>query len=144
MEALSVLNLITSGSYLASIDLKDAYYSVPIDSDYIKYLRFFWIGQLYKFLVLPNGLCSEPRKFTKLMKPPNSILRMEGHIIAMYIDDLINVGHSCDQYYKSIDSYINLLQYLCFKVHPTKSVLEPKQTLAFLGFSINSVNMTVK
>ena len=144
METSAVLNLITSGCYLASIDLKDAYNSVPIHSDYIKYLKFFWIGQLYKFLVLPNGLCSEPRKFTKLIKPPNSILRMEGHIIAIYIDDLINVGHTCDEYYKNIDSYINLLQHLGFKIHPTKSVLEPKQTLAFLEFSINSVNMTVK
>ena len=125
METLStVLNLITSGCYLASIYLKDACYSVPIHSDYIKYLKCFWIGQLHKFLVVPNGLCSEPRKFTKLMKPPNSILRMEGHIIAIYIDDLINVGHTFDE----------SLQYLGFKIHPTKSVLEPKQT----------VNMTVK
>ena len=69
METLSsVLNLITQVFYLASIDLKDAYYSVLVHTGYIKYLKYFWEGQLYKFLVLPNGLCSEPRKFIKLMK----------------------------------------------------------------------------
>ena len=82
METISlVLYFITPGCYLASIDLKDAYYSVPAHTDYTKYLIFFWKGQLHKVLVLPNGLCSAPRKFTKLMKPPVAILRMKGHII---------------------------------------------------------------
>ena len=97
METLSsVLSLITPGRYLASIDLKDAYYLIFIHTDHSKYLKFFWKGQLYKFLVLPNGLCSGPRKFTKLMKPSIAILRIEGHIIVIYIDDLINVGHTFD------------------------------------------------
>ena len=78
------------------------------------------------------------------MKPPVAILRMKGHIITIYIDDLINLGHTFDEYCKNIDVCINLLQYLGFKIHPTKSVLEPKQTLTFLRFCINSVNMAVK
>ena len=125
METLSsVLHLITPGCYLASTDLKDAYYSVPILTDYTKYLKFLWKGQLYKFLVLPNGLCSGPRKFMKFMKPPVAVLRMEGHIIAICIDDLINVGHTFDECCKNTDACINLLQYLGFTIHPTKSVLE--------------------
>ena len=36
----SVFNLISPDCYLDSIDLKDAYYSVPIDTDYTKYLKF--------------------------------------------------------------------------------------------------------
>ena len=40
----SVLNLITPGCYLASIDQEDAYYSVHIHTDYTKYLKFFWKG----------------------------------------------------------------------------------------------------
>ena len=43
----SVSNFITPGCYLASIDLKDAYYSVPIHTDYTKHLKFSWKGQLY-------------------------------------------------------------------------------------------------
>ena len=72
------------------------------------------------------------------MKPPNAILRMEGHIIAIYmlVTHLMNVVN--------IDACINLLQYLGFTTHPTKFVVEPKQTLVFLGFCINLVKMTVK
>ena len=93
METLqSILSFITQGCYLASLDLKDAYYSVPIHPDHTKFLKFIWKNQFYKFLALPNDLCCGPRKFTKLMKPPIAILRLDGHIdIAIYIDGLINV-----------------------------------------------------
>ena len=71
----SVLSLITPGCYLVSLDLKDAYYSVPMHPDRTKFLKFIWKNQLYKFLVLLNGLFRGPRKFTKLMKPPIATLR---------------------------------------------------------------------
>ena len=70
METLhAVLSFITPRCYLASLDLKHANYSVPIHPDHTKFLKFIWKNQLYKFSVLPNGLCYGPRKFTKLMKP---------------------------------------------------------------------------
>ena len=56
----SVLSLITPGCYLALLDLKDAYYSVPIHPDHTKVLRFIWKNQLHKFLILPNGLYCGP------------------------------------------------------------------------------------
>ena len=60
MEKLqSILELIIRGSFMASLDLKDAYYSIPINPDHTKYLKFTSKGQWFKFPVLPNGLCSE-------------------------------------------------------------------------------------
>ena len=42
METLqSAIALMRPGCYMASIDLRDAYYSVPIDPDYKKYLKFY-------------------------------------------------------------------------------------------------------
>jgi hypothetical protein len=38
----SAIRSMTPGCYMASIDLKDAYYSVPIHADYHKYLKFQW------------------------------------------------------------------------------------------------------
>ena len=37
--------------YMASIDIKDAYYSVPIAGTDQKYLKFEWQGILYKIHV---------------------------------------------------------------------------------------------
>ena len=43
-----VLNLITEGCCLASVDLKDTYYSIPIHED-------FWKMYSENYTVLPNG-----------------------------------------------------------------------------------------
>ena len=66
--------------YMASIDLRDAYYSVPIAKEHQKYLKFIWQGNLYQFTCLAQGLSSAPRLFTKLMKPVFSFLRELGHL----------------------------------------------------------------
>ena len=49
---------------MAAVDLKDAYYSVPIAVAHQKYLKFEWGGKLYQFTCFPNGLAFCPRKFT--------------------------------------------------------------------------------
>lgn len=80
METLkNALQLVEQGCYFAKIDLKDAYYSVPIDKESRKFLRFTWKGNLYQFTCLANGLACGPRQYTKLMKPVFSALRKEGH-----------------------------------------------------------------
>ena len=63
------------GCYMATIDLKDAYYSVSIAKLDRKYLKFSWRGNLYELTCFPNGLAFCPRKFTKLLKPVYSTLR---------------------------------------------------------------------
>ena len=72
---------------MVSIDLKDAYYSVPIHKDYQKYLKFQWRGKLYHYTCFPNGLAICPRKFTKLLKPVFSNLRSIGHLSVIFIGD---------------------------------------------------------
>ena len=62
--------LVTPNCFMAKVDIKDAYYSVPILPEHQKYLKFYFTGNPYQFTCLPNGLCSDPRKFTKLLKPP--------------------------------------------------------------------------
>ena len=76
---------------MAATDLKDAYYSVKIDELDTKYLKFLLNSSLLKFVVLPNGLSPGPRKFTKLTTPSLALLRIQGHTIAIYIDDIISV-----------------------------------------------------
>lgn len=61
MESLtSAILLMTPGCYMASVDLQDAYYSVPINENYQKYLKLSWQGELFQFTCFPNGLASTP------------------------------------------------------------------------------------
>ena len=74
----TIIKLVEKDCFMASIDLKDAYYSVPMAISHRKYLRFSWRGQLYQFTWLPNGLSCGPRKFTKLLKPAITKLHSKG------------------------------------------------------------------
>jgi hypothetical protein len=47
---------IRPGDWAASIDLRDAYFHVPIHPEDRKFLRFGWRGRLFQFCVLPFGL----------------------------------------------------------------------------------------
>ena len=98
---------------------------------HIKFLKIIWKNQLYKFLELLNGLCCSPRKFTKLMKPPIATLRLYGHIIAIYIDDLINLGLRFDECLKNVITSMKLLNSLGFIIHPEKSIFLQKQEITF-------------
>ena len=57
----TALHLMKKNCFMGSIDLCDAYYSIPISQQHQKYLKFCWQGQLYQFTCLPNGLACVPR-----------------------------------------------------------------------------------
>ena len=91
--------MVEKNCFMASLDIKDDYYSIPVDESSQKYLKFIWKEQLYHFCVLPNGLSPCPRWFTKLLKPPLAERRKSKHDI-IYMLYLI--------YYRYIQIY-----YIC-------------------------------
>ena len=139
----TALAMVRKNCFMASIDLSDAYYSVPVAVSDQKYLMFQFEGKLYKFVCLPNGLTSAPRIFTKILKPIFAILYKEGHEIMGYLDDSILFGDTFEECRLSVLRTVSLFQALGFQVHPDKSCFVPKQEIKFLGFLINSKNMTV-
>lgn len=105
--------LIKQGSWMAVLDLKDAYYSVPIVIDHRKYLN------LYEFTCLPNGLSSAPRSFAKLMIPVYASLRSRGFHLVGYIDDILLLADTPQELDKQVSNTIKLLKSLDFTVHDT-------------------------
>ena len=88
MDTLEVaVNMMRPGCFMALVDLKDVYYTVPIHPSDQKYLKFCFDGVFYKYTCLPNGLASAPRIFTKLLRPVYATLRNMGHLNSGYIDD---------------------------------------------------------
>ena len=139
----SAITLMSPNCYMASIDLKDAYYSVSVDTNHRKYLRFIWKNQLFQFTCLPNGLSCAPRIFTKLMKPAYSSLRCKGFENVGYIVDTYLKGstfHDCET---NVSTTVKLFTDLGLTLNMAKSVLIPSQFITFLGFVLNSAQMTV-
>lgn len=145
METLSVaLNLLKKNCYMASVDLRDAYYSIPIAKEHQKLLRFTWRGKLYQYTVMPNGIACAPRYFTKLLKPAYSNLRSRGHVCLGYIDDSYLQGDNYEECDQNVNDTISLFSDLGFDINWEKSCTIPSQILEFLGFLLNSVEMSVK
>ena len=76
--------LIKPNCFMAYIDIKDAYYSVPTAQAHQKYLKFQWENKLYAFTCFLDGLVFCSRKFTKLLKLVYSVLRQLGHASSPY------------------------------------------------------------
>ena len=145
MESLqSVIAMMTQNCYMASIDIRDAYYSVPIASEHQKYFKFLWRDQLYQYTCLPMGLSSSPRIFTKIMRPAFQYLRERGHMSSSYIDDCYLQGDTYKECKENVDCTNKLLIQLGFLPHEEKSLFIPAQHMTYLGFELNSVDMTVK
>ena len=92
-------------------------------------------------MVLPNGLSSGPRKFKKLTKPPIAALRLEGIIIAFYIDDFIILGKTYEECLTGSIKTIKMFLCLGFLIYPDKTILLPAQKITYQGFIFDSVNM---
>ena len=138
METIEALiSIMTPGCFMASIDLKDVYYCVPIDKEQQKYLKFQRNGSLYKFSCYPNGLACCRRKSV------NYTLRQAGHFSSGYIDHSYLQGTRYDQCLENVKDTVTLYNKLALLIHPDKSVLYPTQQIVFLGFQLNSVTMTI-
>ena len=92
-----VLKSINKNNFFTSLDLTDAYFSIPMHSSSIKYLKFYWKDKLYAFQCLPFGISSAPRIFTKIMKVVFSHIRSLGISSFFYIDDSLLQAESCIQ-----------------------------------------------
>ena len=76
----TALKLIKPNCFMASIDIRHAYYCVPIAKEHRKYLCFQWKNKFFQYTCLPNGISCAPRLFTKLLKPVYAQLRKLGHV----------------------------------------------------------------
>lgn len=125
--------LINPPAWATSIDLKDAYYHVPIRKNLHKFLAFQLGDELFFFRALPFGLSPAPLIFTKLLNAPLQTLRKEGVHVLGYIDDLLIWGASAQEALASTQRALDLLQSLGFLINWKKSALEPTQDTTWLG-----------
>ena len=139
----AVKHLLVRDDWLVTIDLKDAYFTVPIYQAHRKYLRFCWKGVIHQFTCMPFGLCSAPRTFTKILKPVASSLRERGIRCVFYLDDILIMGASAQDCLDSTNLAVNLLQDLGFIINKEKSHLTPTQQVEYLGFVVNSKTMSL-
>ena len=94
----TALKMLSRDCFMTKIDLKDAYFLIPIREKDRKFLRFCFNGTLFEFNALPFGLCTGPWEYTKINKPVVHFLRAKGHKSVVYLDDFLLFGRNAEEY----------------------------------------------
>lgn len=138
-----ILNILEPCEFMSSIDLRDAFFSVPIHESCKDYLSFEFNKQRYSFNVLPFGLTSSPRIFSKVLRPAIVFLRSQGVKIFAYLDDIFICAKTSSLLSDHLALSLKLLTSLGYLPNYEKSQLTPSHKLSHLGFVINSKSMTI-
>ena len=113
MEGLQNLKyMLQKGDYIYKLDLKDAYFWVPLDKNSGQFVRFRWSGNLCEFLLLLFWSGTSTTNIHKIAKKPMTILRRINIRIIIYSDNMLLIGHSLEGIMMSWDTVVFFLQHL--------------------------------
>ena len=144
MEGIHMLReIVAQDDWLAKLDLEDAYFTVPIDQEHRKFLRFVVDEIQYQFTCLPFGLSCAPWAFTKVPKPVAAFLRSLEVRLIVYIDDMLVKGKSPAEVLDHVGALSVLLEGLGFVINREKSITTPSQQIEFLGLQVDTSTMTL-
>lgn len=136
----TVLQMISKGDFLVSIDLEQCYYHYAVYVPHKKYLVFQWLDKFYCCLTTPFGLACMPRICTKTISVLLSALRKQNIQVVAFLDDLALRASSrlaCKQ-----SMHLAIKEIFSFGYIPNfkKSLLKPTQRLLHLGYIIDYRN----
>ena len=144
METVAVIaKAISTDLWACSIDIQDAYFHVPMNWEFHKFLAFKIENRIFVFQFLPFGLSPAPWVFTRIIKPIKSRLHTLMILIFSYLDDFILFAESAVLLSDSTKTTLKLLQSLGFTINWEKSSLTPAQEVEFLGVSWDLKNGTL-
>ena len=142
MEGMGTLKeLLRIDDWMVKVDLKDAYFTIPVHPKHQSYLRFIVGQEHYQFTCLPFGLSCAPWVFTKVMKPIAIFLRSMGVRMIVYIDDILLLGDSPNQVETHLQALVFLLTNLGFIINYSKSITTPTQKIEYLGLLVDSTSL---
>ena len=90
----SVLLSVREGDFLDSLDLKDAYFQIPIHPSSRKLFRFTLEGTVYQFRALCFGLSTAPQVFTRIFVAVSAWAYSHGIRLLRYQDDWLVLAPS--------------------------------------------------
>lgn len=143
----SVISILNPGDLMVTLDLKDAYLHIPVCQAHRKYLRVAvslrGTVKHFQFAALPFGITTAPYIFTKVVIAVVAPLRLRGLEIIPYLDDWLLKAHSAETLHLHLLQAQSFLQRLGWIINWQKSEISPSTTRRFLGFIIDSANMTL-
>ena len=136
-----LLECVRPGDWMTSVDLKDAYFHIPIVPEHRKFLRFAVGESCYEYQRLPFGYSLAPRTFSKCVEAALEPLRRQGFRILTYIDDWLILAPSREGAQAHTAILMDHVSRLGLVINREKSVLCPTQCITYLGLRLDSRRM---
>lgn len=145
LKSKSIFPYLHLHKWAGKLDLKDAYWHVPLHPSAQKYLTFKLGRRKFKWKVVPFGLKTAPYIFSKIMSTVVKYIRKKYNIIIFnYLDDILILAeefHKCESHIKKV---IKILENLGWCISFNKSVIRPVQDIGFLGVQYDLINKTMR
>ena len=134
METFRTIRLaLKVGDWAITLDLRDAYFHVPIFPSHRRFLRFVYKNTHYQFQALPFGIAVAPRIFTKILTALAGFFRNRQIHIYMYLDDWIVRNQEREVLYEQRELILVTLDMVGLILNKKKSDLVPTQSVSYLG-----------
>ena len=86
--------LMPKEGFAASLDLKDAFFHIPVRKSFRKYLGFAYNKTVWQFRALPFGLSTSPYVFTQIASQMSKFLQPSAIPIHQYLDNWLTEAMS--------------------------------------------------
>lgn len=140
--------LVTPGCFMAKVDLKSAYRSVPISAHSQKVTGLQWHFGNRSVYLQDTKLCFgsklAPGIFHRLTQAVKRMLKRRGlNATVVYLDDFFITAETFADCVQALNTLISLLRKLGFQINWNK-VVDPTTKLTFLGIEIDSIAMCLR
>jgi ribonuclease HI len=131
----TVCQLIATGDWATSIDIKSAFNHVPVDPALKPYLAFQFGKRTYTYVSMPFGIRHAPRIFTLILRKAIQVIRdqMKVRTVA-YMDDILLLFSDAETALTQTRNVATFLETLGWTLAPDKCELQPVQNITFLGW----------
>ena len=134
----TVLQALRPGDWMFSVDLKDAYFQVPIHPRSRRFLRFLWRGRAWQFRALCFGLSTAPQVFTRVMGPVALLAHRRGVRLHRYLDDWLVAAQDKEELLVHRAWLLEQCLQLGLIINWEKSELSPSKSVIYLGIQIDT------
>lgn len=139
MEHVQVaLSLVQPGDMLFAIDMQAGYHQLPLKPFMKQFMCFEWQGRVYRWEVLPFGLATAPRAYSKVGRALLKLWRAKGIRCSSYIDDFFFAVRPAD-FARVRRLVLADLTRLGWYISDAKALLDAGTMVKYLGFHICSV-----
>lgn len=134
-----LLGRLSVTKYISSLDLKDAFYQIPLSNDSRMITAFAIPGRpLYQYKVMPMGLCNSPQSMCRLMDLviPNELRDR----VFVYLDDLLIISATYAEHVSLLRKVAKLLREAKLTINLEKSFFMMSE-IKYLGFLVGEMGL---